>query len=286
MSAIPTPASTTREFDPQWLASLPALSVNQPWATSIVLFGKPVENRNWPDSYREREFDKLKATDGWFRVHASKASPLEAIDSWRDTVEQIPDEVRRTWPTMKVGELPLGGIIGVAHCAGWVTKHDSPWYFGPGALVIDEVYPLPFSPCRGNLGFFMPPIPDPTIPRQAFLERELEAAYQFAGGGGQALHIISGRYAYLRKDTPSCFKGRGEIAHLFDQNEERLKRTARELGVRVLKVERTGQRGQHIDLCGGPLERARALFSVKAPVPLSTDKKVPAASPQIELTLA
>ena len=67
------------------------------------------------------------------------------------------------------------------------------------------------------------------------------------------------RFAYLRKDTPSCFKGRGQIAHLFDMDRGRLISTARRLGVRVIRVEREGTHRQHIDLCGQPLARAVAM---------------------------
>lgn len=70
---------------------------------------------------------------------------------------------------------------------------------------------------------------------------------------------MAGRYAYMRDDTPSCFKGRRQIAHLFDQDKARLVRTAKRFGVRVILVEREGTHQQHIDLCGKPLERALEL---------------------------
>lgn len=89
-----------------------------------------------------------------------------------------------------------------------------------------------------------------------FATRELKAAYLYAEGGGQALHVISGTYAYLRPGAPAVFKNRTQIAHLIDYNTERLIQTARSLGVRVIKVERAQRTGQHIDLCGRPLARA------------------------------
>lgn len=94
---------------------------------------------------------------------------------------------------------------------------------------------------------------------KTFEERQIREAYAHAQEGGQALHLMAGRYAYLREDTPSCFKGRRQIAHLFDQDRERLIRTARRFGVRVILVEREGTHQQHIDLCGKPLERAMEL---------------------------
>ena len=68
---------------------------------------------------------------------------------------------------------------------------------------------------------------------------------------------MEGWFAHRRADTPKCFKGRQEIAHLFDQDKTRLIATVKRLGVRVVKVEREGEEGQHIDLCGKPLERAQ-----------------------------
>lgn len=90
-----------------------------------------------------------------------------------------------------------------------------------------------------------------------FQQRELQAAYANAAAAGQALHLMSGSFAYRRKDTPNCFKGRDQIAHLFDQDRERLIVTARRL-VRVIREEREGTLRQHIDRCGRPLERAMA----------------------------
>lgn len=112
---------------------------------------------------------------------------------------------------------------------------------------------------------------------KAFSQRELREAYAYAASGGQALHLMSGRFAYLRKDTPSVFKGRDQIAHLFDQNEVRLIETARRLGVRVIKVERRGTPQQHIDLCAGPLDRALRIVGAEINQPPSTATATPPA---------
>ena len=89
-----------------------------------------------------------------------------------------------------------------------------------------------------------------------FQEREIPAAYAWSAAGGQALHLMDGSYANMQKRTPRCFKGHKQIAHLFDLDATRLISTAKALGVRVVLVEHTGQRGQHVDLCGKPLARA------------------------------
>jgi len=89
---------------------------------------------------------------------------------------------------------------------------------------------------------------------------EVEEAWKHAEDGGQALHIHNIIVDYDK--APSCFVREVEsgrmIAHLFDKDRERLEKTARRLGVRVILVERPGKKGQHIDLCGGPLRKAIA----------------------------
>lgn len=85
----------------------------------------------------------------------------------------------------------------------------------------------------------------------------------FADAGGTALHVWAPNNSELQR-APTVFRvNRGLWAHLIDMNKERLLKLARDLGVRVLKLEREGVRGQHIDLCGTPLQRA--LFMAQQP---------------------
>ena len=93
---------------------------------------------------------------------------------------------------------------------------------------------------------------------KVFQQRELHLAYACSAGGGQALHLMDGSFAHMQARTPNCFKGRRQIAHLFDFDAERLAKTARRLGVRKILIEHPGTHRQHVDLCGKPLERALA----------------------------
>jgi monoamine oxidase len=96
---------------------------------------------------------------------------------------------------------------------------------------------------------------------QLFTMRDLAAAYAYAEAGGQALHLMDhsgGRYP----GAPRCFQQTTEFGHLLDADHDRLVATARQLGVRVIRVSREGQRGQHIDLCGKPLANAKALCRI------------------------
>lgn len=142
------------------IPDLLALSIRQPWATSIVHFGKRVENRAWSGSYLRMQNDAIRRAGDRFLIHASKGLTSAECEDWEETAQLAgvaPTAAMLAAAGIKTyRDLPLGGIIGIATFVEWVTMHDSPWFFGPGALVLTEVAPLPFTPCRGALGFFRP----------------------------------------------------------------------------------------------------------------------------------
>lgn len=84
--------------------------------------------------------------------------------------------------------------------------------------------------------------------------RQYREALACAAEGGQALFV----HAWHGPSRIKCFDGAPWIGKLFDQDRARLAATARRLGVRIVKVDRAGEPGQHIDLVGRPLQRARA----------------------------
>lgn len=96
---------------------------------------------------------------------------------------------------------------------------------------------------------------------KTFQALEIAEALAHAQAGGQALHLH--RIIVDRRKAPRCFVAavdRGEhIAHLFDLDTDRLKATARRLGVRVVYIDRAGTDRQHLDLCGAPLRKAVAM---------------------------
>jgi glycerophosphoryl diester phosphodiesterase len=89
-----------------------------------------------------------------------------------------------------------------------------------------------------------------------FAQREIREARTYALAGGQALHLMAGSIADALPTAPNCFKNQKWNGHLFDQDKERLIKTVKRLGVRVIFVDREDTIGQHIDLCKKPLERA------------------------------
>lgn len=114
-----------------------ALSIRQPWAWLIVNGHKDVENRSWQTKFR-----------GPVLIHASKTmTDDDYTNAWvhaQDNNVCLPE----------AKDLERGGIVGQAIIVDCVTQSDSPWFFGPKGLIMEDANPLPFKPCKGMLGFF------------------------------------------------------------------------------------------------------------------------------------
>jgi hypothetical protein len=121
------------------------LSIRQPWAWLIVNGHEDIENREWryPPKFRDR-----------FLIHAGKKFDCEDDAnewSWRH-IERPED-------------FDMGGIVGEAELVEVVRKSKSPWFYGPLGFVLRNARPLPFMPCRGQLGFFEVDYPAGTMRR-------------------------------------------------------------------------------------------------------------------------
>lgn len=51
-------------------------------------------------------------------------------------------------------KMERGGIVGSVEIVDCVDESDSPWFFGRYGYVLRDPRPLPFWPCKGQLGFF------------------------------------------------------------------------------------------------------------------------------------
>lgn len=116
-----------------------ALSLTQPMAWAIFN-GKDIENRRWSTKFRGRIY-----------VHASKGFDKEHY-RWMDGIRNLlgieppqPDDFIH------------GCIIGEVNIIDCVTSHESRWFTGPYAFVLENpvLYDTPI-PCRGMLNFFEP----------------------------------------------------------------------------------------------------------------------------------
>lgn len=118
-----------------------ALSIRQPWAWLIVNGHKDIENRSWSTRYR-----------GPVLIHAAKGmTGAEYNDAYHFALDQ-----GITIPLFN--ELDRGGIVGIATITNCSDRSLSPWFFGRFGFELADAKPLPFTPCKGRLGFFDVPL--------------------------------------------------------------------------------------------------------------------------------
>lgn len=124
-----------------------ALSIRQPWAWLILHGGKDIENRTWRTGVRGRVL-----------IHAGKGMSRA---EYENVAEWLAMEVKN-WSVQPAspielppfGDLERGGLVGEVEITGCVSYSHSPWFCGPFGFVLSNAKPLPFQPCRGELGFF------------------------------------------------------------------------------------------------------------------------------------
>src|ERR1039458_1556550 len=130
------------------------LSIRQPWAWFILTpqahgpRQKTIENRDWPDAYANAQL-KLCPPGSNFLLHASAGMTVKEFDDAIAFAKSIGCTL-----LPRFDELKRGGIVGMARLVGAFHKSKSPWFTGPIGLKLADVYPLPFRPMRGALGFF------------------------------------------------------------------------------------------------------------------------------------
>jgi hypothetical protein len=130
-----------------------ALSIRQPWASLILKVGKDIENRCWSTKVRGR-----------ILVHAAKGMTrnehADAIDFAADAIRADPKNAgaARIVTLRELGfafdDLPRGGIVGSVEIVDCVRDSASPWFMGECGFVLRDPQPLPFTPWKGQLGFF------------------------------------------------------------------------------------------------------------------------------------
>lgn len=134
-----------------------ALSLRQPWAWLMIRPDitdpaeraaalarhhiKPIENRDWHTKVRGRVL-----------VHASKNMTRDDYATAHAHASGLGIEL----PPAK--DLERGGIVGEFFITDCVLNDPSPWFFGEYGFKVENAKPLPFTPCKGMLGFFEPGI--------------------------------------------------------------------------------------------------------------------------------
>lgn len=134
-------------FEPlEEMELIPALSIKQPWAWLIVNGYKDLENRSTLKNFR-----------GDVLIHASKGFDKDWMNKLYPEFSLLIDTIFDE-SYMEEPDFEKGGIIGIATITNSITQSSSYWFSGPNAFVIENARPLPFTPCKGALGFFTPKI--------------------------------------------------------------------------------------------------------------------------------
>lgn len=128
-----------------------ALSIRQPWVWAILNAGKRIENRPRRFHYR-----------GPICLHASLHRPSVDDQTWfLSTLDDVEIATGETpcgdmidAEILKAALEVRGGIVGTAEIVDCVEQSDSPWFFGPYGLVLENVQPVEFIPVKGALGLF------------------------------------------------------------------------------------------------------------------------------------
>ena len=119
-----------------------ALSVRQPWAHAIIHFDKDVENRSW-QAVKRGNFTPRRVA-----IHAAKGMTKAEFEEAEAFIDG------RGWTCPGADALRRGQIIGSVEIYDIVSKHDSPWFFGPRGLLLRDPRPCQPIPAVGALGFF------------------------------------------------------------------------------------------------------------------------------------
>jgi hypothetical protein len=138
-----------------------ALSIRQPWAWMIIHADKDVENRDWPTKVRGR-----------ILIHAAKTVTIVDWNSAWDFSYGTDAPRKANEAGLTRQNIERGGIIGSVEVYACVTQSSSRWFMGRYGFLLRDPMPLPFTPWRGQLGFFDVPLQElPTETREALLRQ-------------------------------------------------------------------------------------------------------------------
>lgn len=140
-----------------------ALSIRQPWAWMILHAGKDIENRDWSTKVRGRVL-----------IHAAKGMTRdEWSDAWGFAAGSGASAIA-IGANLTRNNILRGGIVGSVEIVDCVTGSASRWFMGRYGFVLRNPIALPFTPWRGQLGFF-------EVPKFRAVQEALEQAKREIG---------------------------------------------------------------------------------------------------------
>jgi len=141
-----------------------ALTLRQPWAASVFIGGKDIENRTWPARVR-----------GTIAIHVAKDQPRGSYDAGARFIRQA---LKKTGLSRVVipdqDKLPKDAIIGLVDIVDCVTDSKSAWWEGPLGfkLANPRLLPTPI-PVSGKRRFWRVPKAVVTKIRRQLMEAGL-----------------------------------------------------------------------------------------------------------------
>ncbi len=129
-----------------------AISVQEPWASTIAFAGKDIENRPRYTYYR-----------GPIAIHASQKVWWDDLDlltrqvrggEKRTLREWIIKGLKRYYVNLEDDILSPGRIIAIGMLVDCVDQSSSPWFRGKWGLVIESLIPIDPIEKKGNLGLW------------------------------------------------------------------------------------------------------------------------------------
>ena len=128
-------------------ATMPALSIRQPWAWLILNGYKDIENRDFAAHIR-----------GTIAIHASKSNTKKEYESALATIAK--HKLKIQLPPIE--ELPVGGLVGTVEIVDCLESSPSPWWIeGNYAFTLKNAVKGDFVPLSGQQGFFTVDYPKP-----------------------------------------------------------------------------------------------------------------------------
>lgn len=125
-----------------------ALTLRQPWAASVFIGGKDVENRVWPARVR-----------GTIAIHVAKDQPRGAFEHSARLVRQVLKKTgfdRVVIPAQD--KMPAGAIIGLVDIVDCTDSSSSAWFEGPLGFKLANPRALPTPiPVSGKRRFWRVP---------------------------------------------------------------------------------------------------------------------------------
>jgi hypothetical protein len=120
--------------------TIPAITIQQPWAWCTIYAGKDIENRDWHYNYT-----------GPLLIHAGKTFDKKGY--WYLSEDEEFSDI--SFP--ELNQYQTGGIVGIVDVTGYERESESRWFGGTIGWLLENPRELLFIPYLGSQGIFKVP---------------------------------------------------------------------------------------------------------------------------------